>query len=89
MEQATGGRKVFWLIDPGVLPTLLFRLVAAGAENVIRSVIKAKTVQKLIVTSSVAAIRNPADDRPGKTYSHEDWSDSSNLDMPYFVAKVS
>lgn len=67
----------------------MFRLVAAGAENVIRSIIKAKTVQKLVVTSSVAAIRNPADDRPGKTYSHEDWSDSSNLDMPYFVAKVS
>jgi len=65
------------LVDPAVKGTL----------NVLRACEKAGTVQRVVLTSSNAAITDEPE--PGKAYSEKDWNEKSSLTRnPYYYSKV-
>lgn len=66
------------IVDPAV----------EGTENVFASIVKAGTVKRVGLTSSIAAIMATAPDRD-HVYSEEDWLEDATLDTnPYGLAKV-
>jgi dihydroflavonol-4-reductase len=65
------------LVDPAVL----------GTRNVLTSCKKADTVERIVVTSSMAAVTD--EPRPGHVYTEDDWNESSSLSRnPYYFSKV-
>jgi dihydroflavonol-4-reductase len=65
------------LVDPAVL----------GTRNVLTSCKHAGTVQRVVVTSSMAAVTD--EPRPGHVYTEDDWNESSSLTRnPYYFSKV-
>ncbi|KAK9832246.1 hypothetical protein WJX74_004118 [Apatococcus lobatus] len=59
------------LVDPAV----------KGTENVMRSVAKASGVKRIVLTSSVAAMRGGAGaPQNGSMYTEEDWNETSTID---------
>ena len=59
-----------------------------GTRNVLRSVAKAGTVRRLVVTSSIAAVAD--ENRPaGHEYTEADWNESATLEeSPYPLSKT-
>ncbi|KAK9810012.1 hypothetical protein WJX72_003318 [[Myrmecia] bisecta] len=68
------------LVDPAV----------NGTRNVLNAAGKSKSVQRVVVTSSFAAIVRPkAGPSNGKVFTEEDWNDESSLDNgPYRLSKT-
>lgn len=59
-----------------------------GTRNALRSAAKAGTVQRFVLTSSVAAVYN-IEPRPGYTYTERDWTEDATLEeSPYPLAKT-
>jgi len=58
--------------------------VLAGTRNVFDSVLKSRdTVRRVVVTSSIAAVRGTVDPQPplqGGLYTEEDWNETSSID---------
>lgn len=57
-----------------------------GTENVVKEALKSKTVKRIIVTSSMAAVKG---DRPsGHVYTEKDFNDTVTEKDPYMYSKV-
>lgn len=59
-----------------------------GTRNTLRSAAKAGTIQRFVLTSSVAAVYN-IEPRPNHVYTEEDWAQDATLkESPYPLAKT-
>eukprot|EP01080_Neovahlkampfia_damariscottae_P005335 gene5335-9144_t len=65
------------LIDPAV----------KGTNNVLKEALKNEKIKRIILTSSIVAIRG--EKKPGHIYSEKDWNESANIEKtPYPLSKV-
>lgn len=66
------------IVDPAV----------TGTKNVLSAIEKAGTVERVGVTSSIAAVSAPKA-RPGHTYTEDDWNEGATLkNSPYALSKT-
>lgn len=65
------------IVDPAV----------RGTRNVLQSCRRAKTVKRVVVTSSVAAVAF-SDRSSSRVFTEADWNDHASMKQPYMVAKT-
>jgi nucleoside-diphosphate-sugar epimerase len=86
-ECVAGATYVFHTASPFIMDGVadpqqaLINPAVKGTENLLRSVVNAGTAKRLVVTSSVAAVKGPGSIPGGgrSCFNEDDWNDSSEL----------
>lgn len=98
-KAAAGCDTIFHLASPFVPFKVkdpqreLVEPAVAGTKNVLHTADRTASIERVVLTSSVASIMGDPVDKPGKEtpcFSEEDWNESSSLHhQPYSYSKVS